>query len=371
MDSNDTDWDKISIEDLEQFLNGVATFYEEREWPKINAVWLADLYLARLKNDLDYFVNCEGQKGYGKSNLMLLLSLLQARQSGIWQNKYSGIKKKVLPGQKPNPTDWKHIEFGFRFRNNMSFLDDVKDVKRKFNLIDKYHPFLIDEGSKNLHKYKWQTGMQFMLIKLSDTERYQNKTFYVCFPHFGELNTTFRNDRIMMRLYVYRKDVAKNYSSAIISLKDVNRYTPDPWHTDENAKLFEDILKNKPAALRNADDILYAEKRLKGYAGNFDFPSIKKICPKVWTTYMKYKMSAAKADMDADDEEEQTDSALVLKWKQGFKNMIDYMKAINPKITLTEISRQTNLSTSTLSALVNMKTEAKKVDQKAAFTTKW
>ena len=260
--------DIITVDEMNELVNGVIEFYEERKWPKMNAIWLADTILKRLRNDLDYFINCEGTKGYGKSNLMLLLSLLQTRNSGIWESRVTGKRVRVLPRINPLPeNEWKHIEVGFKFQQNMSFMDDAIDVKRKFNELDKFHPLTIDEGSKTLHKYQWMSKMQFMLVKLSDVERYQNKTFYVCFPHFSELNPTFRNDRIMMRLYVYNKDTTNHFASCIVSLKDVNRYAPDPWWSEQNARDFEEILKNKPAALRTPDDILYAEKRLRCYAG--------------------------------------------------------------------------------------------------------
>ena len=351
------DWDEITVEDMHQLIKGVEEFYEERGWPRVNVLWLANLFLKRLQNDLDYFVNCEGTKGYGKSNLMLLLSLIQCRYSGLWKNKYTGIIKKVLPRRTPLPSEWEHIKVGFKFNQNMSFLDDTQDVKRKFNLIDRYMPLTLDEGSKNLHKYQWQSKMQFMLVKLSDVGRYQNKTVFVCFPHFGELNTVFRNDRIMMRLYVYNKNVHQHYASAIISLKDVNRYISDPWHTDENSRGYEEILKNKPAAYRTPEDILYAEKKLKGYAGNFDFPEIRKISPKIWNIYMKYKMHHAKKDADGDDEI-LTESERQRKWKISVRKLCDYIKAVKHNITQAELARISGISYSTMLQIGSIKIDA-------------
>lgn len=343
----ENNWDEISVEDVEQLMESINKFYEERGWPRINALWLANLFLKRLGNDLDYFVNCEGIKGIGKSNLILLLSLIQTRYSGLWQNKYTGIIKKVLPRNNPLPPEWKHIKPGFSFKKNMSFLDDSPDVKRKFNELDKYMPLSLDEGSKNLHKHQWQNKMQFMLVKLSDTERYQNKVVFVCFPHFSELNSVFRNDRIMMRLYLYEKNIHEHYASCIISLKDVNRYIADPWHSEENAKNFEEILKHKPAALRSPEDILYAEKKLKGYVGNFQVPEIKKLSPKIWNIYMKYKIFHAKKDADAEDET-LDDNDKIRKWKISIKKLCDYIKTIRPNITQAELGRISGVSYSSI-----------------------
>jgi hypothetical protein len=348
-ETNNEEWDRVSVKEMYDFLDKVNEFYARRGNPRINAIWLADTIMKRLKNDLDYYVNCEGQKGYGKSNLMLLMALLQSRYSGLWKNKLTGKIVRVVPRTTPLPPEWEHIEVGFRFKKNMSFLDNTADIKIKFNSLDKYMPFVIDEGSKNLHKYNWQSKTQFMLVKLSDTERYQNKAFYVCFPHFTELNAAFRNDRIMMRLYVYARNVKQHYASCIISLKDVNRYVVDPWHTDDNARAFEYQLRKRPAALRTPTDILNAEKKLSGYAGNFDIPELKVIAPKIWAHYMRYKITNAQKELN-DDEDNEFSKNLV-KWKMASKNLIDYLKNLHPELTNAEVARIMGLSTTTLSDL--------------------
>ena len=256
-------WDEISVQDLDKLMTAVEKFYEERGNPRMNAVWFADMIIKRLRNDQDYWVNCEGIKGKGKSNLILLIALLIHRYSGLWRHKQTGKIVKVLPRTTPLPDDWEHITVGFEFAKNMSFLDSHQEVKNKYNLLDKYGVMIIDEGSKNLHKHNWQAKTQFLLVQMSDTERYQNKSCFVCFPNFKELNSTFRNDRIMARLYVYFRSNAKKYSSCILSLKDENRHITDPWHTDTNAKTYEDVLKKIPLGARSPEQILKAERRLK------------------------------------------------------------------------------------------------------------
>jgi intein/homing endonuclease len=715
------DWDTISVEEMDSFLENVKLFYEERGSPKVNAVYLADLFLKRLKNDLDYYVNCEGQKGYGKSNLMLLMSLLQVRYAGVYKRKLDGKLFKVLPRTKPMDKEkFERLTVGFKFNLNMSFLDDFKDVERKYHALDKYQSFVIDEGSKNLHKHKWMDNLQFKLVQLSDsvgkdteilfydkdilkrmtienmynmygenpsnlftwcvdnnkkcylkklkaiikkplrkrmfkiktifnkelivtedhgiyiykdgklkvesplnltlkdkvilpvilpsketikedndmmqlygawiadgsyswdkmangdkenarveisgkehielikriqkkynvnynlakngidisinskpftkkfmekgftgdsytkripewvynttmenkiaflkglftgdgsidttgepsyvsvnkklikdvqtllnmigiqsslyinqkpniyenhqtnncelyipnlfyssclklfeesklnynvlknyqfdkgkynkvkfidkdclcvqikeikeitneymdevydleidkihnfiasgilahnTERWQNKTFFICFPNFSELNSSFRNNRIMMRLYVYHRDVNKHFSSAIISLKDVNRHVPNPWHTEENATMYEELLKRKPAALRNHNDILYAEQRLKGYAGSFDIPELKIIAPRIWDIYMKYKIMNAKKET-VEPGEEETESERILRWKKVSLNLAEWIKTKDPTLTYTQIAQLMGIAPITFSQLRALK----------------
>lgn len=341
--------DEISVEEINDLCKKVEEFYAERGNPKINIIWLANLILKRLMSDRDYFANIEGIRGSGKSNFILLLSLIQCRYAGIWRNKKTGKLVKVLPRLKPLDENWEHIKFGFSFKNNMSFLDESEAVKTKFNNLDRYMPFIIDEGSKNLHKYQWNNKLQFLLVKMSDTERYQNKSVYVCFPNFKELNSAFRNDRIMLRVYLYDRNKTQHYSSAIISLKDVNRYVPDPWHTEDNAKAFEYHLRRIPAALRGPSNILYAEKKLAGFAGNFDVPSLEHIAPRIWDLYMQYKIFHAQKDQVGEElEEPEKVSIQVLKWKIHMRKLLDFIKQEKPDLNNVILSKLIGISKGTI-----------------------
>ena len=257
----------------------------------------------------------------GKSNLILLVALLMCRYAGTWRNKIDGKLVTTYPRTNPlDPKEWEQLTINFDFNKNMSFLDKTEELKKKYNALDRYMPFIIDEGSKNLHKYGWQNKLQQMLIMLSQTERYQNKAFFICFPNFKELTTTFRNDRIKMRLYIYDRNTKQRYASCIISMKDVNRWISDPWHMEENAKSFEYLLKRIPIASRSAYHVLKAERKLKGYAGNFDFPSLKHISPRIWKIYMKFKIENAQKEQGT--EEETKDSVRLTKWKYATKQLM-------------------------------------------------
>jgi hypothetical protein len=345
----------ITAEELHDFYKEIQEFYKERGNPPTNAIWLSNLILRRLRNDMDYYINAEGIKGSGKSNLMLLLALLQARNAGIWKNKTTGEKVKILPRVNPLPEKYEFIKPSFNFDLNMSFLDQSQKIQEKFNMIDRYMPFIVDEGSKNLHKYNWQSKVQFKLVQMSDTERYQNKSFFVCFPNFKELNSVFRNDRISMRLYVYYRNKKKGYASAVISLRDVNRWIQDPWHMDDNAKNFEYLLRKVPAAQRNHKHILYAEKKLKGYAGGFDFPSLEKIAPRIWKIYMKYKTTNAKRELAP--EEKSQESKNIQRWKYATKMLMAYIKQKYPELRWQDFRDLTNISHTTLNRLWREKLE--------------
>jgi len=346
------DNDSISVEEMKNLMEAVEKFYFERGDPKMNIVWLADLILKRLKLDRDYFINIEGVKGTGKSNFILLLSLIQTRYAGLYRDEKNGNIIKVLPRLKPMPERYTQLTCGFSFKNNMSFLDESEDVKRKFNGLDKYHPMIIDEGSKNLHKYQWNNKLQFLLVRMSDTERWQNKSVYVCFPNFKELNPAFRNDRILMRIYLYDRNIRERYASCILSLRDMNRYISDPWHNDENAKSYEYLLKRVPIALRTARHVLNTEKKLKNYAGDFDVPSLEAIAPRIWDIYMQYKSFYANRDSNniASEDEE---SVKVIKLKTNLRRALDYIESNFPNLTKKDMQKILGLTSPAYVKLIN------------------
>jgi len=346
-------WDEISIEELDRLMIGIERFYEERGNPKFNAVHLADTILKRVRNDKDFWINVEGMRGFGKSNLSLLLAILIHRYSGLWKNKISGQIVQAPPRLGPLPEDWEHIKCGFEFNRNMSFLDNHAEVKNKYNLLSRYGSLVIDEGTKVLHKYGWQSKVQFLLVQMSATERYQNKICFVAFPNFGELNSVFRNERIMMRLYVYARNTSRNYASCIISIKDSSRHTSDPWHYDLNAKLYEEAMKRIPFAARaSPENILKAERKLRGYIGNFDIPSIKHLAPRIWNIYMKYKVENAQKELtETVDEKEIEFEKKMFKWKWATNSLISYIKELNPSITFKQIAQVSALSPSQISSL--------------------
>ena len=327
----------------------VEKFIADIGSPRMNIIWLANTILRRLHKDRDFYVNAEGEKGSGKSNLTLLLALIMCRYAGTWRNKYTGKLIKVLPRISPPPPEYKQLTVDFDFDKNVSFLDRSEELKDKFFAIDRYMPFIVDEGSKNLHKYGWQNKLQQMLIQLSDTERYQNKSFFVCFPNFKELTLVFRNDRIRMRLYVYARHTKQKYASCIISLRDISRWTSDPWHIEENAKIFESILKRVSPAVRTWRHILHAEKKLKCYAGNFDFPSLKDIAPKIWDIYYKYKIKNAQEEHKPEEPKENLMyKNAINRWKYASKMLLHFVRQNNPDVKWDDLTLLTNTSKKTL-----------------------
>ena len=343
----------VTVEDINNLMKAVDKFYFDRGNPRMNIIWLTDLILKRLKLDRDYYINVEGVKGTGKSNFILLLSLIQTRYSGLYRDERNQQIIKVLPRLKPMPKHFTQLTCGFDFKQNMSFIDESEDVKSKFNGLDKYHPMVIDEGSKNLHKYQWNNKLQFLLVRMSDTERWQNKSVYVCFPNFKELNPAFRNDRILMRVYLYDRNIKEKYASCILSLRDNNRYISDPWHNDENGRTYEYMLRRVPISMRTPRHILQTEKKLKNYAGNFEVPSLEEIAPKIWDIYMKHKSYYANKDSGSVDLNEDEESVKIIKLKYNTRRLLNYIENNFPNLTKKDMQKIAGLTAPAYIKLIN------------------
>lgn len=340
----------ITPEDMEMLMLKIEDFYNNNPC-SVDVFKLSKIILKRLRSDRDFYAVIEGVKGTGKSNFLLLLLLVMSRYAGYYQNKDTGQIVKVLPRSFPVSNQWKRLSCSFDFDNNLSFLDQVKHLKDKFNSVDRYGAFGIDEGSKNLHKHNWQSKIQFKLVQLSDTERWQNKAFFICIPNFLELNTTFRNDRIRMRIYLYVRYTKEDYASATISLRDPSRWSSDPWFIEENAKRFEYILRRKPVSMRTPEDIIRAERKLKGFAGEVHIPSLKTIAPKIWEIYMKYKIANAQRELQDEVEEETIDQRQNRHYKYAIKKLMAFIKLKYPTVRYADFSKLTTLPMNAISTI--------------------
>lgn len=338
---------EITVQEMEDLILKVEEFYKTMGNPKMGINFLAEQITKRLKSDRDYILCIEGLKGTGKSNFALLLALMMAKYNGLYKSKVSGQVVKAVGRTKPMDKDkWDRLSVDFDFDKNFSFLDDAKQIKKKFFATSRFGALVLDEGSKALHKYKWSDKLQQMLVGLSDSERWQNKATIICIPNFRELTTTFRNDRIRMRIYIYKRDDVNNYASGVIGVRDPGRWSIDPWYLDDNFKIYEHILRKYSFSDRTTSRIQFAESKLKGYVGTIHFPSIKTLAPSIWDKYFNYKVKYAMAQNNEEEDIEAEESKRITKWRYALKMVIAELKRTNPKITWTELSRLTSVSVS-------------------------
>jgi len=343
----------IPIEEFNRLMLGVEKFIEERGNPKFNIVWVSDMMLKRVQKDNDTWVCLEGQKSKGKSNTALLISLLIHRYSGVWVNTETGEKREEVPRLTPLPQPWLQTEVGFSFDKNLSFLDNAQQIREKYNLLPRFGCLVLDESIKNLLKYNFMQKAQQDLIRLSATERFQNKICLLCIPSFDELTSVFRRDRVQMRLYMYFRSTAQNSASCIMSLKNESRFSTDPWSQDYNSKLYDKLLERVNFGLRSREQILKTEKRLKGFVCDFEVPNIKHLSPKIWNIYQRLKeQNAAKEGADSEiDPQTIVYEKKIYNLKYGINALITWLKEKYPEITYKKIAEITTLTPAQISTI--------------------
>jgi len=106
---------------------------------------LGKLIRKRLRMDYDLVLAITGEEGSGKSTLALHLG--------------------------------KVIDKRFNMEKSMAFLPDEKEIVSEFGAIKKYGVYIIDEAIQALHKYKWMSQLQQIIVRMYATERWQNKCF--------------------------------------------------------------------------------------------------------------------------------------------------------------------------------------------------
>lgn len=100
----------------------------------------------------------------------------------------------------------------------------------KIKTIRKGSIIIIDEAINALFRRDFMKGKQKELIKLLNMCRDRNLVLIFNIPNFWDLDTTIRDFRIRLWIYVDER------GEAYIFAPDRNPFVKDPWHTKENEK---------------------------------------------------------------------------------------------------------------------------------------
>ena len=183
----------------------------------INLVSLCNGIKKRILKDWDIVIAITGEEGVGKSTLAGHIC--------------------------------KHIDKDFDWVKNVAYLPTHAEIEDKFQNLQQYQAFLVDEAIKVLYKLKWSDALQIRINEMYATERWQNKVTVMCIPRFSDFNELFRNHRIKIWIHVIDRGLAVAFIR-----EDVNIFQNDPWRLKENAKLIDKMLKFKKVAELTSDD---------------------------------------------------------------------------------------------------------------------
>ena len=273
----------------------------------------------RLRTDWDLVIAITGEEGSGKSELALWLGFL--------------------------------IDRGFDLVKNIAYLPSEKDIKDKFNKLNRYAFFDIDEAVKALHKHKWFDNLQQAIVEMYATERFQNKASAVLIPRFRDLTENFRNHRIKIWINILVRDADKEEAIAIAYLRDSDKDVKDPWYCDANAKMKAKRFNKKTISEITPMERLSLERKTKNYFFDFKFPKLPK---KLREDYDILKEESRKVKLETIEDKL---GKRAKKWRKVVKRMVHKFKRANPILTQLEIGAEFGLPQQDISELLREKME--------------
>jgi ABC-type oligopeptide transport system ATPase subunit len=193
----------------------------------------------RIKDNGDNQVSIEGQTGSGKSTLAMCVMCLLAYRQG---KKFS-LSKEVV------------------------YLPKEKELSDRLSELKKMENLWVDEAIKSLNKLKFYDKDQIESSETIQTERFRLNTILYLLPRFYDLNSSFRNNIIKVRVWIISRQCA------CVRVKDIHpdMGAADPWHLDENLK----TLKRYNIGVKSTtDELLVAERHLKNYLTDFTWPHL-------------------------------------------------------------------------------------------------
>lgn len=155
------------------------------------------------KQNRDCVVVISGETGVGKSTLGYQLL-----------KKYLRLKPDV---------NIEHIFEKHFVYTRASLVEKIKTFKKGSIIV-------IDEAINALFRRDFMKGKQKELIKLLNMCRDRNLVLIFNIPNFWDLDTTIRDFRIRLWIYVDERGMAYVFAP------DRNPFVKDPWHTKENEK---------------------------------------------------------------------------------------------------------------------------------------
>lgn len=171
------------------------------------------------------------------------------------------------------------IDPNFDLIKNIAYLPIESEIREKFNKVDKFGCFDVDEAAKSFYKLNWNDKFQKILNQDFMTNRKGNyKCTQLLIPRFIDLNEFFRNYKVKLNIYIPYRGIGIIYS------KNKLPFVRDPWNLDENYKLMSLAMGKKKLSEIKIDQMLRILKRSKNYAGTLFFNPLPKELEKL---YMK------------------------------------------------------------------------------------
>lgn len=157
----------------------------------------------------------------------------------------------------------------FDFDTNIIYNPDVKQIWDKvLYSTPRYTPIMLDEAITALYKMGFASTAQKTINKLYAVCRKENKISVLCIPNFFDLNTFFRNRRVMVWIEVVGR------GHAVMFIRDWSPFNPDRWHTKESQKVIEKFTRKRSIIRLRVEDKIAILRRLPNYVADFEFDDL-------------------------------------------------------------------------------------------------
>lgn len=249
---------------------------------------LAKAFRDRIRKDWDAVIAISGEERVGKSAFAIQLGML--------------------------------IDSNFDLVKNISYIPDEKEIREQFYSLGQYQVLQIDEAIRALYKLRFFDKIQQTITEMYATEGFHNKVTILCIPRFSDLTGAFRKYRVKIHIHVIARGLA------IVYQRDDDKDIADPWHTKENLKLKEKLLKC-PINERKLVDIMEIETKTINYLGHCSFPDLD---PKIKERYNQLKEDSRKK---LDVKSKKKTYAATEKYRQAVTNLLRNSKTIDPKFS--------------------------------------
>lgn len=243
---------------------------------------IADSLKRRVRNDWDAVLAITGEEGVGKSTLGIQLG--------------------------------RQIDAEFSLEKNIIF--DPENMVDKVRGNTRYSVNIVDEAARALYSRTWYERRQILINKYLKICRKENKILFLIIPDLWELDSSPRNKRVLLWIWVLERDKQTNTGKAAMFINERNQLYPDPWGLKEGQKIFTKVrgmnfLLNKELKYKMIS-------KLPSFVCFFEFPKLED------DIYSKYRELADKANEELEARWDVDD-----KYKAAFTKICCYLNRYN------------------------------------------
>lgn len=249
---------------LKTFVDEVITF-RNSERSRLKSIM--NLAAERQRQNYDFIPAVTGGEGTGKSTLLYWLCKLDAQ----------------------------FLQMPFNIDTNFIYNPTYAGVIRSMQVLPKKSAINVDEAIRTMYVRNWNAKQQREMNTFFATVRKRNLFCGLAIPHLFELDSFFKNLRIIIWIHIFER------GKAGIFVKDPNPFNPDPFNT----RVARKIIDEKTPERFNTDDLVRTlYENVPNFITWFKFPEMPPAIEK------RYLDNCDRYQLDLPEEEEKSKVSL-------------------------------------------------------------